>query len=78
MENYDAALSSYVLARDLFKTSGNVNNEATVTKHMARLEKNYGSREKAESYYSEAATLYASVGNTQALEELKNEVEQPL
>lgn len=73
LENYDDAITGYVTARDLFKTGNDIYGEATVVKHMARLEKKFGSEQKAASYYNEAATLYASIGKNEEVISLRNE-----
>ncbi|HRW30014.1 MAG TPA: tetratricopeptide repeat protein, partial [Emcibacteraceae bacterium] len=78
LNDYENAQIAYGRARDLFKLSGDIFNEATVVKHLARLEKNNGKTDEAAKLYNEAATLYTSIGNKKALADLKSEAEQLL
>ena len=74
LENYDTALSSYLIARDSFRTNNNIYNEANVTKSLARLGNKRGEIEEAKNYYNEAATLYASIGKVEELDNLRDEI----
>lgn len=73
LENYDDALNSYVIARELFRTASNTFNEATVVAQMARLENKRGATELANAYYKEAEDLFSSIGDLKALESLREE-----
>lgn len=74
LENYDTALSSYHLARDIYRTKNNIYDEANIIKMIARAENKRGQIKKAQSFYNEAATLYASIGKQDDLNSLKNEL----
>lgn len=73
-ENYDTAISSYIIARDIFRVNNNIYDEANIIKQMARIETKRGQKDQAENYYNEAATLYASIGKIEDLDNLKSEI----
>lgn len=73
-ENYDTAITSYIIARNIFRVNNNTYDEANIIKQMARLETKRGQIEQAEKYYNEAATLYTSIGKTEDLDNIKNEI----